>query len=52
MFSNLDTMGRPLRLAGTDAGRAVIVPPIKVRDIKGVHAIRESQIPVRAVSIE
>ncbi|MDQ3082340.1 MAG: TldD/PmbA family protein, partial [Gemmatimonadota bacterium] len=32
MLNNLETMGRPVRLAGTEAGGAVIVPPIKVRD--------------------
>ncbi|MEO5579910.1 MAG: TldD/PmbA family protein [Gemmatimonadaceae bacterium] len=32
MLNNLDAMGRPVRLAGTEAGGAVIVPPIKVRD--------------------
>jgi len=32
MLNNLEAMGRPVRLAGTEAGGAVIVPPIKVRD--------------------
>jgi predicted Zn-dependent protease len=32
MLNNLEAMGRPERLAGTEAGGAVIVPPIKVRD--------------------
>ncbi|MGQ0647956.1 MAG: TldD/PmbA family protein [Gemmatimonadaceae bacterium] len=32
MLNNLEAMGRPQRLAGTEAGGAVIVPPIKVRD--------------------
>jgi predicted Zn-dependent protease len=32
MLNNLEMLGRPVRLAGTEAGGAVIVPPIKVRD--------------------
>ena len=32
MLNNLETLGRPIRLAGTEAGGAVIVPAIKVRD--------------------
>jgi len=32
MLNNLEAMGRPVRLAGTEAGGAVIVPPIKVKD--------------------
>jgi len=32
MLNNLEAMGPPERLAGTEAGGAVIVPPIKVRD--------------------
>lgn len=32
MLNNLEAMGRPARLAGTEAGGAVVVPPIKVRD--------------------
>ncbi|MBC7898289.1 MAG: TldD/PmbA family protein [Cytophagaceae bacterium] len=32
MLNNLEAMGRPQRLAGTEAGGAVIVPPLKVRD--------------------
>jgi predicted Zn-dependent protease len=32
MLNNLEMLGRPARLAGTEAGGAVIVPPIKVRD--------------------
>jgi predicted Zn-dependent protease len=32
MLNNLDMIGQPVRLAGTEAGGAVIVPPIKVRD--------------------
>jgi predicted Zn-dependent protease len=32
MLNNLDTLGRPVRLAGTEAGGAVVVPAIKVRD--------------------
>ena len=32
MLNNLEAMGRPERLAGTEGGGAVIVPPIKVRD--------------------
>jgi predicted Zn-dependent protease len=32
MLNNLEAMGRPQRLAGTEAGGAVVVPPIKVRD--------------------
>ncbi|MEO8193990.1 MAG: TldD/PmbA family protein [Gemmatimonadales bacterium] len=32
MLNNLESMGPPVRLAGTEAGGAVVVPPIKVRD--------------------
>lgn len=32
MLNNLEALGRPERLAGTEAGGAVIVPPLKVRD--------------------
>lgn len=32
MLNNLEMLGRPERLAGTEAGGAVVVPPIKVRD--------------------
>ena len=32
MLNNVEAIGRPIRLAGTEAGGAVIVPPIKVRD--------------------
>ena len=32
MLNNLEMVGRPVRLAGTEAGGAVVVPPIKVRD--------------------
>ncbi len=32
MLNNVEAMGRPVRLAGTEAGGAVVVPPIKVRD--------------------
>ncbi|HSA57722.1 MAG TPA: TldD/PmbA family protein [Gemmatimonadaceae bacterium] len=32
MLNNLEAIGRPVRLAGTEAGGAVIVPPLKVRD--------------------
>jgi predicted Zn-dependent protease len=32
MLNNLEMIGRPARLAGTEAGGAVIVPAIKVRD--------------------
>ncbi len=32
MLNNLEAMGRPVRLAGTEAGGAVVVPPIKVKD--------------------
>ena len=32
MLNNLDAMGQPVRLAGTEAGGAVVMPPIKVRD--------------------
>ena len=32
MLNNVEALGRPVRLAGTEAGGAVIVPPIKVRD--------------------
>lgn len=32
MLNNLEAMGRPERLAGTEAGGAVVVPAVKVRD--------------------
>ena len=32
MLNNLETLGRPARVAGTEAGGAVVVPAIKVRD--------------------
>ena len=32
MLNNVEAIGRPVRLAGTEAGGAVVVPPIKVRD--------------------
>src|SRR6266498_1522225 len=32
MLNNLEAIGRPVRLAGTEAGGAVVVPPIKVKD--------------------
>ena len=32
MLNNLETLGRPFRLAGTEAGGAIVVPAIKVRD--------------------
>jgi predicted Zn-dependent protease len=32
MLNNLETLGRPVRLAGTEAGGAIVVPTIKVRD--------------------
>jgi predicted Zn-dependent protease len=32
MLNNLEAAGRPVRLAGTEAGGAVVMPPIKVRD--------------------
>lgn len=32
MLNNLESIGRPVRLAGTEAGGAVVVPPLKVRD--------------------
>lgn len=32
LLNNLEAIGRPVRLAGTEAGGAVIVPPIKARD--------------------
>jgi predicted Zn-dependent protease len=32
MLNNVEALGRPVRLAGTEAGGAVVVPPIKVRD--------------------
>jgi predicted Zn-dependent protease len=32
MLNNLEALGRPARLAGTEAGGAVVMPPIKVRD--------------------
>jgi len=32
MLNNLETLGRPVRLAGTEAGGAIVVPALKVRD--------------------
>ncbi len=32
MLNNLETLGRPVRLAGTEAGGSIVVPAIKVRD--------------------
>lgn len=32
MLNNLEMVGRPIRIAGTEAGGAVVMPPIKVRD--------------------
>jgi predicted Zn-dependent protease len=32
MLNNVETLGRPVRLAGTEAGGAVVVPALKVRD--------------------
>lgn len=32
MLNNLEMMGKPTRVAGTEAGGAVVMPPIKVRD--------------------
>jgi predicted Zn-dependent protease len=32
MLNNLEMLGRPVRVAGTEAGGAVVMPPIKVRD--------------------
>ena len=32
MLNNLEAIGQPVRLAGTEAGGAVVVPPLKVRD--------------------
>ena len=32
MLNNLEMLGQPVRLAGTEAGGAVVVPPLKVRD--------------------
>jgi predicted Zn-dependent protease len=32
MLNNLETLGRPVRLAGTEAGGSIVVPGIKVRD--------------------
>jgi predicted Zn-dependent protease len=32
MLNNVETFGRPVRLAGTEAGGAVVVPALKVRD--------------------
>jgi predicted Zn-dependent protease len=32
MLNNLEALGRPVRIAGTEAGGAVVMPPIKVRD--------------------
>jgi predicted Zn-dependent protease len=32
MLNNIEAIGRPVRLAGTEAGGAVVVPPVKVKD--------------------
>ena len=32
ILNNLDAIGKSVRLAGTEAGGAVVVPPLKVRD--------------------
>jgi predicted Zn-dependent protease len=32
MLNNLEMVGQPVRLAGTEAGGAVVVPPLKVKD--------------------
>lgn len=32
MLNNLEAVGRPVRLSGTEGGGAVIMPPVKVRD--------------------
>ncbi|MFN8582539.1 MAG: metallopeptidase TldD-related protein [Gemmatimonadaceae bacterium] len=32
MLNNIESLGRPVRLAGTEAGGAVVVPAIKARD--------------------
>ncbi len=32
ILNNVEALGRPVRLAGTEAGGAVVVPPVKVRD--------------------
>jgi predicted Zn-dependent protease len=32
LLNNLEMLGQPVRLAGTEAGGAVVVPPLKVRD--------------------
>jgi predicted Zn-dependent protease len=32
MLNNVEELGRPIRVAGTEAGGAVVMPPIKVRD--------------------
>ena len=32
MLNNVEALGRPVRLAGTEAGGAVVVPPVKVKD--------------------
>jgi predicted Zn-dependent protease len=32
LLNNLEAIGQPVRLAGTEAGGAVVVPPIKARD--------------------
>jgi len=32
MLNNLEAIGAPVRLAGTEAGGAVVMPPLKVRD--------------------
>ena len=32
MLNNLETLGRPVRLAGTEAGGSIVVPALKVRD--------------------
>jgi predicted Zn-dependent protease len=32
MLNNLETLGRPVRLAGTEQGGDIVMPAIKVRD--------------------
>ncbi|MEJ7812628.1 MAG: TldD/PmbA family protein [Gemmatimonadaceae bacterium] len=32
MLNNIEALGHPVRLAGTEAGGAVVMPPLKVRD--------------------
>jgi len=32
MLNNLEAIGAPVRLAGTEAGGAIVMPPLKVRD--------------------